>query len=141
MENSLLVVFNLIIRDGKWVVKAVFFHVLIDGPFNPSYRLFYLRLVIVWQTYVVAEDVLSNFIVLRLFEYLFVSVFEVIEDISQVLISSFVLIIGLYSSEVPYFCLVVFLQQLVIDSNIVVARTIFRIDLRAFGVPFDGLFV
>lgn len=141
VENRLLIIFYLVIGDGKRVVKAMFFHVLIDSPFNPSNRLFYLRLVVVRQAYVVAEDILSNFISLRLLQNLLICVFKVIKDISQVLICSFVLIISLHSSEVPYFCLIISLQELIIDTNIVVARTILRIDLSAFCVPFDGFFV
>jgi len=62
VENSLLVIFYLVIGDGKRVVKAVFFHILIDSPFDPGNRFFYFRLVVVRQTYVVAEDILSNFV-------------------------------------------------------------------------------
>lgn len=72
---------------------------------------------------------------------LLISVLEVIKYISQILICSLVLIISLHSFEVPFFCLLVPLQQLIIDSNIIIARTILRIDLRAFRVPFDGLFI
>lgn len=110
MKDRLLIIFYFVIGDGKRVVEAVFFHVLIDSPFDPSNRLFYFGFVVVRQAYVVAEDILSNFISLRLFQNLLISVFEVIKDISQVLICSFVLIISLHSSEVPYFCLIISFQ-------------------------------
>lgn len=47
VEDSLFVVLDLIIGDGKRVVEAVFFHVLVDGPLDPGNRLIYLRFVVV----------------------------------------------------------------------------------------------
>ena len=64
-----------------------------------------------------------------------------IEDISQIFIRSLVLIIGLHSSEVPLLCLLIPFQELVIDSDIIIARTVLGIDLCALCVPFDGLLI
>lgn len=64
-----------------------------------------------------------------------------IEDISQILICSFVLIICFHSSKVPYFCLIIPLQEFVIDSDVVITRAVLRVDHSAIGVPFDGLFI
>lgn len=141
MEDSLLIILDLIIGDSKGVIKAVFFHVLIDGSFDPSNRLLYLRFIIVRQPNVVAKDILSNFVRLRLLQYLLISVLEVIEDISQIFIGSLVLIISFHSSEVPFFCLFIPFQKLIVDSDVVIARAVLGIDLCAFCVPFYSLFV
>lgn len=98
-------------------------------------------LVIVWQSHVIIKIVRLNLSFSHFSIYLLVWVLQIFKYVTHIFVRCFVLFIFLNSFEIPFNSLVVIFFEFIVDSNIVVARCVFRGNFRAFCVPTNGLII
>ena len=98
-----------------------------------------LLFVIIGQSQIVVKVIYLNFIECHLLNYILICIIQSIEAVAKVSVRCLILFIFLDSPKIPYYCLIILFQQLMIDSYIVIARSVRRRDLNTFFVPLNCL--
>lgn len=140
--ECLIVISHLIIGDSSGIMKfmnffgkllgmLIGFHVILD-------RNFIFLFVIIGKSHVIIEIIVTNVVLTHLSFNLLVRIVQLIKNIARIFMRSFVFFILFNSLEIPLNSHWVFFLELIVDSNVVIARSILRSHFSAFFVPINS---